>query len=138
MACLDTHKEWELAQSLYNWSSHKGSLCSPGSALHTTYPKFELVEPLLIFLTTILATTFTVPHLREPSLQNPWRFTCGLLHSELISEERKVNSVKGTLQLGVIFLEGLQSVFILLGKKREKDYTQFILFYFLYFFLFYW
>lgn len=116
MACLDTHKEWELAQSLYNPSSHKGSLCSPGSALHTSYPKFELVEPSLIFLTAILDVALTVSHLRSPSLKKPWEFTCGLLYSEPISEERKVNSTERTLQPGVIFLEGLKSVFILLKK----------------------
>lgn len=116
MACLDTHKEWEPAQSLYNRSSHKGSLCSPGPVLHTSYPKFELVEPSLIFLTVILDVALTAPHLGSPSLKKPWQFTCGLLYSEPISEEGKVNSTEGTLQPGVIFLERLKSVFTLLKK----------------------
>lgn len=58
----------------------------------------------------------TIPHLMLPSLLKPYEFTCGLLYSEPISKERKVNSVKGILQPRVIFLEGLEYVFIFLKK----------------------
>lgn len=69
-------------------------------ALHTGYPKFGLVEPSLIFLTVILDVALTVPHLRSPSLKKPWQFTCGLLYSEPISEERKVNNIEGNFTTG--------------------------------------
>jgi hypothetical protein len=50
----------------------------------------------------------------SPSLLKLSEFTCGLLYSEPISKERKVNSAEEILQLWMIFLEELESVLILL------------------------
>lgn len=92
------------------------------SGLQTSYPKFELVGPSLIFLTWILNVALSIPHLMSPSLLKLQEFTCGLLYSEPISKERKVNSPEGILQPRVIFLEGPESVLILL-KKLDQIYN---------------
>jgi hypothetical protein len=43
----------------------------------------------------MLNVALNVPHLMSPSLLKPCEFTCGLLYSEPISEERKANSPEG-------------------------------------------